>query len=93
MPECSVLDLDNRILHVHRDPIQDGEQPFQHGYRRVETITATSHVSPLSKPDARIAVLALLTRARPATQREGATIWFRSRWSLTNMRAWCAHVT
>jgi Uma2 family endonuclease len=55
-----VLDIDNRQLWVHRQPLADETMPFGHRYSQVESISADGHVSPLEKPEAKIAVMDML---------------------------------
>ncbi len=56
VPDYWVLDLENRQLLVHRQPITDGETQFGHHYEQVDTIAEDGHVSPLEKPEAKLAV-------------------------------------
>jgi Uma2 family endonuclease len=59
-----VLDLDNRQLWVHRQPVADETMPFGHRYSQIESISADGHVSPLEKPEAKIAVTDMLPPAK-----------------------------
>ena len=60
VPDYWVLDLDNRQLLVFREPIADEQAPFGHRYAKLETIAAEGHVSPLEKPEAKLAVVDML---------------------------------
>ena len=60
VPDYWVLDLENRQLLVFRQPISDENADLGHRYEQVETIAAAGHVSPLEKPDARLAVADML---------------------------------
>lgn len=55
-----VLDLQNRKLVVHRQPIADPAAPLGHRYADVRTVGSSEQVSPLAKPDAAILVADLL---------------------------------
>jgi Uma2 family endonuclease len=60
VPDYWVLDIDNRQLWLHRMPVADDTMPFGHRYSQVESISAEGNVSPLEKPDAKIAVADML---------------------------------
>jgi len=60
VPDYWVLDLENRQLLVHRQPIADESAPFGHRYEQVETIAADGQVSPLEKPAATLAIANML---------------------------------
>jgi Uma2 family endonuclease len=60
VPDYWVLDLENRQLLVHREPIADDNSPFGHRYQLVEIVAADRQVSPLEKPDATISVADML---------------------------------
>ena len=60
VPDYWVLDLENRQLLVHRDSVKDDSAPFGHRYQQVETLPTDGHVSPLEKPDAKLAVADML---------------------------------
>jgi Uma2 family endonuclease len=64
IPDYWVLDLENKKLWVHRQPIADGTVPFGHRYSSVEAVPADGSVSPLEKPEARIAVAQMLPPAK-----------------------------
>jgi Uma2 family endonuclease len=55
-----VLDLNNRCLHVFRDPVADPDEPFGFRYRTYTTLASTDTVSPLAAPHTKIAVAGLL---------------------------------
>ncbi|MCG8448108.1 MAG: Uma2 family endonuclease [Pirellulales bacterium] len=60
VPDYWVLDLENRLLLVYRQPAVDENAPFGHRYKIVETIPADGCVSPFEKPDAKLAVADML---------------------------------
>jgi Uma2 family endonuclease len=64
VPDYWILDLDNRQLLVHRSPVADETMPFGHRYSQIESIASDGHVSPLEKPEARIAVIDMLPPAK-----------------------------
>jgi Uma2 family endonuclease len=51
-----VLDLNHRLLHVFRDPVADPAQPFGFRYGTHRTFPESANISPLSVPQASIAV-------------------------------------
>jgi len=60
VPDYWVLDLENRQLLVHRDSVKDENAPFGHRYQQAQMLPADGHVSPLEKPDAKLAVADML---------------------------------
>lgn len=64
IPDYWVLDLENRQLWVHREPVADRDAPFGHRYSQVEAIAADGEVAPLEKPEAKVSVAQML----PPTQ-------------------------
>ncbi len=60
IPDYWVLDIENRHLWVHRQPVADASAPFGHRYGKVEAIAVDGHVSPLEIPTAQIAVAQML---------------------------------
>lgn len=60
VPDYWVLDLENRQLHLHREPIADEAAPFNHRYQQIKIISVDSQIAPLEKPDAAIAVVDIL---------------------------------
>jgi len=60
VPDYWVLDLENRQLLVHRKPIADAGVPFGHRYEQRKTLAADSHISPLEKPAAKLAIAQML---------------------------------
>jgi len=60
VPDYWVLDLQNRQLLVYRQPVEESEAPFGFRYAQVETIAADGQVSPLEKPDAKLAIADML---------------------------------
>ena len=55
-----VLNLIDRTLEVHREPVAGAEAPFGWRYSRRETIASSGRVVPLAAPDVMIAVKDLL---------------------------------
>jgi Uma2 family endonuclease len=55
-----VLDLENRQLLVHRQPVDDVAARFGRRYTKVDAVPAEGHVSPLEKPEAKLAVSDML---------------------------------
>jgi Uma2 family endonuclease len=55
-----VVDLNNRLLLVLRDPQADPASPYGASYRTVTSLTAGQSVSPLAAPQAVVAVTDLL---------------------------------
>jgi Uma2 family endonuclease len=60
VPDYWVLDLENRQLLVHREPLTDDNALFGHRYQQVEAVAAERQVHPLEKPDATISVADML---------------------------------
>lgn len=60
VPEYWILDLNNRQLLVHREPKADASAPFGYSYGSAITLSESDSVSPLEKPEATIAVAAML---------------------------------
>lgn len=60
VPEYWVVDINARLLHVHRTPIASASLPNGHGYQTISRFTGTDSVSPLSAPDSSIAIADLL---------------------------------
>ena len=55
-----IINLVDRAVEVHRDPIEDGSQPFGFRYREVVRLAATESIAPLAKPEASLAVADML---------------------------------
>lgn len=55
-----IVNLNERVLEVYRDPVETAQG---WGYRLVQRLTDAETVTPLAKPDAVIAVAALLPKA------------------------------
>lgn len=60
VPDYWVLDLANRQLLVHRQPVADESVPFGFRYQSVQVLEASGSVSPLVLPDVSIAVAEML---------------------------------
>lgn len=60
VPDYWILDVENRRLEVRRKPIKDQTQRFGWRYDEVQVIDAAGTVSPLEKPDAKLAVAEML---------------------------------
>jgi Uma2 family endonuclease len=60
VPEYWVLNLVDRCLDVHRDPIRMPMQPFGYGYRSRTQYFESDRVAPLAQPHGTINVAALL---------------------------------
>lgn len=60
IPEYWILNLNERLLEVHRDPAPSSSQPFGHGYRTILLLTETETVAPLYARNACIAVADLM---------------------------------
>ena len=58
--EYWVIDINARLLHVHRTPIESSALPNGFGYRTVTLLTDSDSVSPLAAPQSAIAVADLL---------------------------------
>jgi Uma2 family endonuclease len=57
-----LVNLPDRVLEVHREPMPMADQPFGHHYRSVTRHPEPETVSPLGAPAARIGVADLLPR-------------------------------
>jgi Uma2 family endonuclease len=55
-----ILNLVDRVLEVHRQPVLDAAAPFGWRYAAVEALAPRSYIAPLAAPGARIAVRDLL---------------------------------
>ena len=55
-----IINLVDRAVEVHRDPMEDSAQPFGFRYREVVRLAATESIAPLAKPEAGIAVADML---------------------------------
>jgi Uma2 family endonuclease len=55
-----VLNLQERVLEIYREPVPDGAAPFGWRYARREVIPAAGRVAPLGAPSAMVAVTDLL---------------------------------
>ncbi len=55
-----VLDLNNRCVHVFRDPVADPDEPFGFRYQTQMILATTDSISRLAAPNATIAVANLL---------------------------------
>lgn len=55
-----IVNLVDRQLEVHRNPVPDRRQPFRFGYADVTALALTDFATPLAAPQARIAVADLL---------------------------------
>ena len=60
VPEYWVVDINARLLHVHRTPIAAPALPNGYGYQTVSLLTETDDVSPLAAPQNSIRVADLL---------------------------------
>jgi Uma2 family endonuclease len=60
IPEYWVLNLVDRCLEVHRDPIPMPGQPYGYGYRTHTQYFANDTVAPLAAPSGTIKVIDLL---------------------------------
>lgn len=60
VPEYWVLDINARLIHVHRTPIASASLPNGFGYQTILLLTETDSVSPLASPKSSIAVADLL---------------------------------
>ncbi len=59
IPDYWVLDLENRQLIVHRQPVIDEKAPFGHRYQKTETIAANGQVSLLENSAVTIPVASM----------------------------------
>jgi hypothetical protein len=55
-----VLNLNDRVLEIYREPMADATAPFGWRYARSEVFAAAAEVTPLAAPSASVAVAALL---------------------------------
>jgi Uma2 family endonuclease len=62
IPDYWVLDLGNRLLHVHRDSQQDATSISGFRFRRIDRINDTGSIAPLALPGMIIDVKDLLPR-------------------------------
>ena len=60
IPEYWILNLQNRRLEVHRQPIEDSLQPFGHRYGTMQTLNIDGEIAPLCAPDVVLKVADLL---------------------------------
>jgi Uma2 family endonuclease len=60
VPDYWVINLKDRLLHVHRDPTEDPSSASGYSYSKVIRLTASDIVSPLFAPAASIPVADLL---------------------------------
>jgi Uma2 family endonuclease len=60
VPEYWVVNLVDRALEVHRDPVPTTEAPFGWRYGQIQTLRPGDWISPLARPGARIPVADLL---------------------------------
>lgn len=60
IPEYWVLDINARLLHVHRKPIASASLPNGFGYQTILLLTETDSVSPIASPNSLISIADLL---------------------------------
>ena len=60
VPEYWVIDINSRLVHVHRTPVHSDALPNGHGYQTVSRLTPTDTVSPLAAPQSSVLVADLL---------------------------------
>jgi Uma2 family endonuclease len=60
LPEYWIVNLNDRVLEVYREPGPDASAAFGWAYRSLERLGVRDHVAPLAAPAARIAVVDLL---------------------------------
>ena len=60
IPDYWVLDINNRLLHVHRDPVSDEAAPRGFRYSTVQVLTETESVAPLAAPQTTIRIADML---------------------------------
>ena len=60
VPEYWIVNLQDRVLEVHREPGPDTSALYGWAYRAMQTLNAEEHVTPLAAPSARIPVADLL---------------------------------
>lgn len=58
--ECWIVNLPDGVLEVHRQPAAMADQPLDHHCRSITRLTSADTLAPLGRPDAAIAVSALL---------------------------------
>jgi len=62
-----IVNLVDRVVEVHRDPVRMAGQPFGHHHRSVTRHPEAATITPLAAPDAAVRVAELLPRAVPIT--------------------------
>lgn len=55
-----IVNLIDRVLEIHREPVRDTAAPYGWRYRSVQTLPPTASATPLAIPSARVAVADLL---------------------------------
>ena len=60
IPEYWIVNVQDRLLEVHRDPNPMASLPLGHHYRSITRLTATDSITPLAAPDSSILVGNLL---------------------------------
>lgn len=55
-----IVNLVDRQVEVHRNPVADGTQPHGFGYADVQVLTVGDHISPLAAPHLQISIASLL---------------------------------
>ena len=60
IPEYWIINLPDGVLEVHRQPAPMTGQPLGHGYRSLVRLTPGDTLAPLARPNATLAVSALL---------------------------------
>jgi Uma2 family endonuclease len=60
VPDYWILNISERRLEVRRQPLRDGSGAFGFAYSEVRILAEGDYVSPVAKPDARVAVADLL---------------------------------
>lgn len=60
LAEYWVLNLENRVLEIYREPMPDPSAPFGWRYARCDVADASTHVSPIATPGSSIPVATLL---------------------------------
>jgi Uma2 family endonuclease len=66
VPDYWVLDLVNRQLLVHRQPVRDEAAPFGHRYQSIATIDSHGRITPLELPHNELTVAELLPPSKLA---------------------------
>jgi Uma2 family endonuclease len=56
IPEYWIINLNDKVLEIHRTPVADPTNEYGFRYADVITVQLTDTVSPLAKPDATIAI-------------------------------------